>query len=52
MISWYRFEKWNSSPIDPNEIFKHFMSSMGGMGGFPFGAVDFLLWEKVHLEKF
>lgn len=28
-------------PVDPAEIFKHFMGSMGGMGGFPFGSSSF-----------
>jgi DnaJ family protein A protein 2 len=28
-------------PMDPSDIFKHFMSSMGGMGGFPFGSSSF-----------
>tara|TARA_Y100000590_G_scaffold469795_1_gene659779 strand:+ start:7523 stop:8836 length:1314 start_codon:yes stop_codon:yes gene_type:complete len=27
--------------MDPTDIFKHFMSSMGGMGGFPFGSSSF-----------
>ena len=27
--------------VDPSDIFKHFMSSMGGMGGFPFGSSGF-----------
>lgn len=28
-------------PMDPSDIFKHFMSSMGGMDGFPFGRPGF-----------
>lgn len=28
-------------PVDPSDIFKHFMSSMGGMDGFPFGRPSF-----------
>merc|ERR1711935_651155 len=28
-------------PVDPSDIFKHFMSGMSGMDGFPFGSSGF-----------
>ena len=34
------------APMDPSDIFKHFMSSMGGMEGFPFGSSsEFRFWR-------